>query len=175
MIQMTRRACLALGLGLAAILPGGPGHAAQAAWEVLTPEHPLWTDGLEGAVLVMPDNSYAMLLLRPEGDEALVSLAYPGTPHQEELISALEMPDGGVSRLKVTGDALVTLPPPREGFTAYGFVISAEDFSLLQAGLNWRLITTSEEMVFPLKGSRVAIEQALALRLAAAEPADTSD
>ena len=150
-------------------------QAADGAWSVLKPDHQLWTQGLEGAVLVMPDQSHAMLLLRPDGKDALVSVAYPGTPAQTKVMSAIEMPDGGVRRLEITGEQLVALPPPREGFASYAFVIAEADFEILQAGLRWRLSSPTEDMVFPLKGSRVAIAEALALRLAEAAQTPAED
>ena len=165
LLQRTRTSIV---FGAAAFcLYGQAGAADDARWDVLTPDHALWSDGLEGAVLTLDDGSYAMLLLRPDSDEALVSLAYPGTPGQDEVLSIIDMPDGGVRRLVVTGDSLIALPAPDEDFAAYGFVIAAEDFSILQAGLRWRLTSDTEEMVFPLDGSRIAIEGALAMRAAA--------
>ena len=145
------------------------GLSQEGRWQVLDSSHPLWADGLEGVALQLPDDSFAMLLLRPDGQSALASVAFPGTPGQVELTSTLEMANGGTPRLIIDGDNLLNLPAPKEGFAAYGFVIDVEDFALLQAGLNWRLATATEEQVFPLTGSRVAIAEALALRSAAQE------
>ena len=164
MITM-RQMLKTLGVCAALLSPSNLLSAEQVGrWEVLSPDHTLWDDGLEGAALVLDDDSYAMMLLRPDGQDALISIAYPGTPGQSQLKSSLEMPDGTVRQLTVNGDNLISLPSPYDGFAAYAFILDKVDFELVQAGLRWRLTTATEQVVFPLKGSRIAIEKALALR-----------
>ena len=141
-----------------------PVQAADARWQVLSSDHPLWSQGLEGVALMQGDGSFAMFLLRPDDDDALISVAFPGMPDQPELTSTLSLPDGSVQRLTITGDALRALPAPDESFAAYGFVIAAEDFKLFQAGLSWSLATENGNATFPLTGSSVAIEAAVAQR-----------
>ena len=136
----------------------------KGRWYPRTPDHSLWADGLEGAALMLANDSHALLLLRPDGEDALVNVTYPGALGQTELVSRLEMPDGSTRQLKISGDDLIRLPAPANGFVSYGFILDQIDFELLQAGLRWRLITQTEEMVFPLTGSRVAIDAALAQR-----------
>ncbi|MEO0389088.1 MAG: hypothetical protein AAF281_16470 [Pseudomonadota bacterium] len=158
--------------GMAAVVPAAFAAIETGRWQVLTPDHALWDNGFDGAAIVLDDQSYALLLLRPDGDDALISVAYPGTPGQTELMSTLQMPDGGVKRLKLEGEALVPLPAPRDGFVAYGFVFEAEDIELLKAGLRWTILAGTDSHIYSLTGSRVAIEAALVKR---AERANIKD
>lgn len=164
----SRRAFLMGGVTLCALVP--PALASGARWGVLQPGHPMWAEGLDGVALQMPDGSSAMLLLRPNTNDAVASVAFPGKPGQSQLISTLNMPGGGAPQLKIADEDLVSLPAPQNGFAAYGFIIDAEDFALLQAGLTWNLTTPSETIAFPLTGSQVAIAEALMLRDQAGAP-----
>ena len=156
--------------GLGAVAPTAFANVNTGRWQVLTPDHALWDNGFDGAAIVLDDQSYALLLLRPDSDEALISVAYPGPPGRKELMSTLQMPDGGVKRLKLEGEALVPLPAPRDGFAAYGFVFQADDIELLQAGLRWTISAGTDQHVYSLRGSRVAINAALAKRAERATP-----
>jgi len=164
--------CLRVALGIALMWFGFASRLMAAdepfdLWHQYTPNSPFFTTGTEtlhGAGLVQSNGRYALLILAPEGNGAVVKVNLTYGPTPQSMTSSLVMPAGNVLTRNVQDAALKLEPGAITGSFDYTFPIAPQDIELFMAARTWRLNVDGEETQISLKGSRKAITAALKAR-----------
>ncbi len=145
-------------------LPALAEEKALGVWHFFEPGDILYSEGLDAAGVVLEDSRFALMILQPDSDGALIGASVFANAHADSIKSVLEMTDGSLKTLVVSGDKLNKGGNPEEGAAIYSFFIVDGDVALFKAARSWRVETPEGTTTFPLKGSRRAITTAESAR-----------
>lgn len=137
-----------------------PGHGT---WSYLEPGDALFIEeraALYGVGIAMRDGLRARLYLVPDQAGAVASVTLPGPLPRTALRSTLRVGKEGIFARSITPDALLVSGPDQRGMITLSFAISATDIDLFMAARDWELLLGDRRYLFPMTGSRAAIETA---------------
>lgn len=136
-------------------------------WHHVCPESPLYSDALQdrpSAAIVQNDGHFVHFILGDADQGALVTVSLPVHPTGKTLSSALVMSDGSILSRKVTGDQLWTEVSGDGASILYSFRVAPADVDLFRSGIAWNITAGAHGTKVSLRGSNVAISEALAHR-----------
>lgn len=165
---MAARLFLQLWLSLCLLASGAQADGwRENIWHFVCPNSPFFAKDRQdrhSAGVLTSDGSFALMVLGEPDQGALVSINVLGETIQPIVTSTLEMPTGNILSRTVSGDQLWAVQTPDKASVTYTFRVDPADIEFFQGGRQWRVSAGNSVSTVSLKGSRLAINAALAAR-----------
>ncbi|MCR9127476.1 MAG: hypothetical protein NXH82_15290 [Rhodobacteraceae bacterium] len=147
--------CIAIACALPASL-----WADAERWRLLTPDDPLYSEGMPG-VAIETDDAMAVLNYLPEMAGWLATVAFGTETPVDTVTSRLISGDGSSASVQLGPDGLITRYDAETGTALIRFPVAEPDVARFRAAVTWQVVTAAQVVTVPLDGSNAALARLL--------------